>query len=692
MILSWMVYAGLVALLLALAAHAADVTLRAGRHPARWIWAAAVLASVLIPVLAYFTPPDTHVESTPTEVTPVETYAGFPPVVVESSSRRWADGISPLPSVPPSPRLDAELTALWLAGSSAILLFLTASYGGLQRRRRRWKRVTLSNRGVWVSRDTGPAVIGFFPGEVVIPEWVVESGSPERELVLSHEFEHVRALDPALLLMGLVACAALPWNLALWWAGWRLRRAVEVDCDLRVLAGGADPRAYSRLLLDVTEKGWGYRFALCGLRAPTSFLERRIRLMLSSRLRWSRTRTAAALVVVVGLSLSAFRLEKPPRPGGVLAELEAILAPVPRPSVPVATASTDLPVSSPQVPADTLPLGQQLEEMARQLAATAAEVEALQPDAVSRQLEEMARQLAAASAEIESLQPDTLPVPRQIEEAMAALRAAAEQRSGPARLEASRTLEAARAELEALRADTSLARLRMSEAVTALRAASEERGEQLREQAARSLEAVRAQLEASRADTASQRRLLSEIQATRTAAASEVERQRATLERLLESRQRQDLADARRQADSVAQLRAALEAVRGSAANAAIEIRICVVPDGQLRTVTGTIDPLSRDTLIGGAPIGQVAPPGPPNYAEGAAWFGADVLSFDGRVFARDGAGTRLVESELLQRIGEVQGTPIFAETGNVAPHSVIFVPVREGCEFQVYRDVNARR
>jgi hypothetical protein len=423
--------------------------------------------------------------------------------------------------VPSSPGLDAELTALWLAGSSAILLFLAASYGGLQLRRRRWKRVTLSNRGVWVSRETGPAVIGFFPGEVVVPEWVVESGSPERELVLSHEFEHVRALDPALLLMGLLACAALPWNLALWWAGWRLRRAVEFDCDLRVLAAGADPRAYSRLLLDVTEKGRGYRFALCGLRAPTSFLERRIRLMLSSRMRWSRTRTAAALVLVAGLSLSAFRLEKPPRPGGSLAELEAILAPAPSPSAPAATASADLRVSSRQVPADTLPLNQQLEEMARQL--------------------------AAAAAEIETLQLDTLVVPRQIEEAMAA----AVRGGGTARLEASRDLEAARAEIEAQRG----ARLRMLEAVAALRAATEVRSGQVREQATRSVESVRAEVEALWAATASQRRQLSEIEAAREAAAIELENRRATLEleRLLESLQRQGLVDVRPQADSATQ-------------------------------------------------------------------------------------------------------------------------------------------
>ncbi|UUZ52386.1 hypothetical protein LP419_22985 [Massilia sp. H-1] len=44
------------------------------------------------------------------------------------------------------------------------------------------------------------------------------------------------ARDPQLLGLALLVLVAMPWNLPMWWQLRRLRHAIEVDCDARVLA------------------------------------------------------------------------------------------------------------------------------------------------------------------------------------------------------------------------------------------------------------------------------------------------------------------------------------------------------------------------------------------------------------------------------------------------------------------------
>ncbi len=46
-------------------------------------------------------------------------------------------------------------------------------------------------------------------------------GETDRRLVVTHEREHCDAGDSTLLVIGLAAIIAVPWNLALWW---QLRR------------------------------------------------------------------------------------------------------------------------------------------------------------------------------------------------------------------------------------------------------------------------------------------------------------------------------------------------------------------------------------------------------------------------------------------------------------------------------------
>jgi hypothetical protein len=157
---------------------------------------------------------------------------------------------------------------------------------------------------VLLSPSTGPAVIGLFRSRIVLPQWVVDDAPDDvRALLMEHEREHLRAGDPRLLAVGLAAVALMPWNPAAWWQLRRLRLAVEVDCDARVLARRADVRAYGTLLLEVGRRGTGGRLLAAAFSEPASFLERRIRIMTSPRVRrpWLRAAGfgAAALAMIV---------------------------------------------------------------------------------------------------------------------------------------------------------------------------------------------------------------------------------------------------------------------------------------------------------------------------------------------------------------------------------------------------------
>ncbi len=104
---------------------------------------------------------------------------------------------------------------------------------------------------VLVSRNVGPAVVGVLDPAIVIPEWVVGLDSSRRRLVLAHESEHLRSGDSRLLMIALICCACMPWNLPLWWQLRRLRHAVELDCDARVVAGTGESHNYGELLVEV---------------------------------------------------------------------------------------------------------------------------------------------------------------------------------------------------------------------------------------------------------------------------------------------------------------------------------------------------------------------------------------------------------------------------------------------------------
>src|SRR6185369_3664488 len=87
-----------------------------------------------------------------------------------------------------------------------------------------------------------------------------------------------------------------------WWQLNRLRLAVELDCDARVLRGGVPALEYGSVLLDVAGGTLPLYPTLAAMAEPRSFLERRIRAMTPVQPRYLILR-AAALAGVAALAL-----------------------------------------------------------------------------------------------------------------------------------------------------------------------------------------------------------------------------------------------------------------------------------------------------------------------------------------------------------------------------------------------------
>jgi hypothetical protein len=141
----------------------------------------------------------------------------------------------------------------------------------------------IDGNGVFVSEDFGPAVFGLRHVRIVVPEWALRLDAESRQLIFAHEREHARARDPLLTAIGALGAVLMPWNPAMWLQLTRLRGAIEIDCDSRVLRQVSEPRKYATLLVAVgaqasSRVGW-----LPALSERRSLLERRIVAMSEAR-------------------------------------------------------------------------------------------------------------------------------------------------------------------------------------------------------------------------------------------------------------------------------------------------------------------------------------------------------------------------------------------------------------------------
>src|SRR5512133_871596 len=171
---------------------------------------------------------------------------------------------------------------------------------------------------VLVTDALGPAAVGLGATAVLLPRWALELEDQLLDLVLRHEREHLEARDPALLFYGLVFIVLLPWLLPLWWAWQRLRLAIEVDCDARLLRNERDTKRYAQLLLLMSQRIAGPRSALppfitvtAPLQPELTHLATRIRIMTEVKGRHALRSVVLLTVGVVASGSLAFAIPVP---------------------------------------------------------------------------------------------------------------------------------------------------------------------------------------------------------------------------------------------------------------------------------------------------------------------------------------------------------------------------------------------
>jgi TonB family protein len=265
MLASWMLHTMVVAVVLTAAALAAESALRMAGSSARWVWIVAVLGTFVIP--AWTIVDKTHVgsgaEGPVVHAVGVELPLLTPPVHVQTTLSN----------------LDRPVAWLWALLSALLVARALLAFRRLYRLKRGWEEGELAGEQVLVSGMVGPAVVGWRRGQIVLPRWVLGRARGVQELILAHEREHLRARDPLLVALAGVLLVATPWNPLLWWQFRRLRAAIEMDCDRRVLRGRpGDRRAYGELLLEVGGLTVP-QVGTAGLTGSRSTLERRIELL-----------------------------------------------------------------------------------------------------------------------------------------------------------------------------------------------------------------------------------------------------------------------------------------------------------------------------------------------------------------------------------------------------------------------------
>jgi beta-lactamase regulating signal transducer with metallopeptidase domain len=252
----------------------------------RVVWAVVFLASVVGPIV-------------------LSVNRGIPTAVVAEADVRAARAASVWREAPIVS--DRMLGSAWLAASAVIAFWLAANQRRLRRRLRGYPSRIVDGERVLVSSDFGPAVVGVVRPQIVLPEWALAIGESDRRIIVAHETEHRQAHDPLLAAVALIAVAALPGNAALWWQLRRLRLAIEIDCDRRVVSRhGHDPHAHGMLLLATRERASRGTPALAmAMAAMRSGLGRRVEALVDGRPRSAVRRlsaVAAAILLAAGIA------------------------------------------------------------------------------------------------------------------------------------------------------------------------------------------------------------------------------------------------------------------------------------------------------------------------------------------------------------------------------------------------------
>jgi bla regulator protein blaR1 len=313
-IAAWMIQASLTAVLLGAAAWACEELCRVAGLPRRGVWVAALLGTVLLPVWLA----TSSGGSVPVPVGDLAVLEGAAAADVALAATGGRSGLGAARGAvgavagrvavavgrAATEPVERFLTAGWLLLSLVFGGGLAWTMIGMADARRGWLRWRMAGETVYVAARTGPAVVGLLRPAIVVPVWLLTASGDRQRMTVLHEREHIRAGDPLLLALSYLVMTLMPWNPGVHWLVRRLRVAVELDCDRRVLSHGVPAGTYGSMLVQVAGHAERVPLALAGLIASPSDLERRIVAMTAGlpTFRFLRALTAGALASVLVLA------------------------------------------------------------------------------------------------------------------------------------------------------------------------------------------------------------------------------------------------------------------------------------------------------------------------------------------------------------------------------------------------------
>ncbi len=320
--LSWMLYVIVVTLLLSVAARAAEYAARMRRGRTRWIWALTIVASLAIPTIISSVSVQVPSLVTPTVSRKITALREM--TAVQIAPLVWVRERTGNPAT--TPRLHQMLQRSWMVVSGALLAALVLNGSYVFWRKRRWRIGSVAGASVLIAPDVGPAVFGLVRPRIVVPLWLTNSSPSHQAMVIAHEQAHLAAGDPKLLTVALFLLVLMPWNLPLWWQLHRLRNAIEVDCDARVLEEGVDTRQYGEMLLEVSQRPSAYIGTVAAMSESKSLLEERIAIMVRDPAKWGSVGTVIFGTLALALVAVAAQVT-PPNAGLSVPDRPILLTP-----------------------------------------------------------------------------------------------------------------------------------------------------------------------------------------------------------------------------------------------------------------------------------------------------------------------------------------------------------------------------
>src|SRR5471032_213317 len=188
------------------------------------------------------------------------------------------------------PAPSAQWKLGWVVLTVGMLLTLALRSVQLMLHRRRWQKSMLLGTPVYLSAFLGPCVAGLLRPCIVMPAWLDIIPAQEQALLLAHAQCRLAARDPQLLAAAYAMIVLMPWNLPLWWMLHKLRFAIELDGDARMLAQGHTLKEYAAMLRRHGQYYSGLTGASPFAQDDPQALRRRRRIMA----RHVQSRTAAA--------------------------------------------------------------------------------------------------------------------------------------------------------------------------------------------------------------------------------------------------------------------------------------------------------------------------------------------------------------------------------------------------------------